>query len=253
MAWHQNFTNRLLAGILSRFGQNQEQVSRKTIPPPLFDQPYYSDITNARIEHLRSLLLPFQDKRVIDVGCGIGRFCDILLEQGCTVFCVDGREQNIQTLRQLYPSVQSAVVDLEKTDLTTFGAFDIVFCYGLLYHLSNPLGFIQNASRVCREFMILETCITDADEPILRLVDEDIENETQALHGTGCRPSPSYITTCLKLSGFKYIYTPFSLPKHSQFQYTRDNDFTYIKNKENIRDILIGSHNMIVNEHLRQL
>jgi SAM-dependent methyltransferase len=253
VTWHRNFTKRLFAGIQSRFGLRQEQTPRETLTPPLFDQSYYSDITQARIEHLRNLHLPFRNKRVIDVGCGIGRFCDFFLEQGCTVFCVDGREQNIQTLRQLYPSVQCAVVDLEKTDLTTFGKFDIVFCYGFLYHLSNPLGFIQNASKACSEFMILETCITDAEEPILRLVDEDPENETQALHGIGCRPSPSYVANCLKLSGFKYIYTPFTLPKHPQFQYSKENNFTYIKNKENIRDILVGSHNIIINDHIRQI
>jgi len=253
MPKHDSMIRRIFQRILSKRKPQETLIGGEAPASPLFDRPYYSDITNARIDHLRDLQLPFQHKHLIDVGCGIGRFCDFFLEQECKIFCVDGREQNIKNLMVLYPMVQSAVIDLENTDIRTLGTFDIVFCYGLLYHLSDPLSLIQNAARACSEFMIIETCITDADDPILRLVGEDMGNETQALHGFGCRPSPSYITTCLELSGFQYIYVPLFLPRHSQFQYSRENDFSYIKNKENIRDIFIGSHRKMHNSNLRQV
>jgi len=245
--------HRIFQTFLSKRKPQDTPICGEVQASPLFDQPYYTDITNARIDHLRDLQLPFQHKRVIDVGCGIGRFCDFFFEKGSEIFCVDGREQNIQKLRDLYPTIQSAVIDLENTDMRTLGMFDIVFCYGLLYHLSDPLSFIRNVSSACSEFMIIETCITDADDPILRLVAEDIDNETQALHGFGCRPSPSYITTCLELSGFQYIYTPRFLPHHSQFQYRRENDLSYTKNNNNIRAIFIGSHRRINNSNLRHV
>lgn len=218
---------------------------------PIFDQPYYSDITEARIQHLKSLGLPLAGKSVIDVGCGIGRLSVFFTELGCKVFCVDGRLENIQKLRKLYPSCKSAVVDLETHQILEYGDFDIVFCYGLLYHLSDPFGFLKNAYKICNEMMIIETCITDVDIPVLCLVEENQNNATQALRPIGCRPSPSYVTTCLKLCGFKYVYTPIKLPEHIQFQYKRINDFSYQKNGNLIRDIFIASNKEIENSKLR--
>jgi len=101
---------------------------------PDFDRPSYVDVTEARLAHLRSLNLPIAGKTVIDLGCGIGRLSEFFVEQGCDVFCVDGREDNIQQLKKLYPNRKTAIVDLETEDISKYGTFDIVFCYGILYH-----------------------------------------------------------------------------------------------------------------------
>jgi 2-polyprenyl-3-methyl-5-hydroxy-6-metoxy-1,4-benzoquinol methylase len=218
----------------------------------VFDQPFYDDITQARIQHLKLLNLSLKGKKLIDVGSGIGRFSDFFYDQGCEVFCIDGRPENIQTLRSLYPELRAEVVDVESQELLDYGNFDVVFCYGLLYHLSDPFGFIKNAYKICNEMMIIETCITDADDLILRLIPENQTDLSQALHAIGCRPSPSYIITCLKLCGFKYIYTPIELPNHVQFRYQRSNDFSYLKKGHLIRGIFVASHQEIVNEKLQQ-
>jgi SAM-dependent methyltransferase len=217
-----------------------------------FDLPFYTDITNARIEHLQSLNLPLSGKTVIDVGCGIGRLSDFFAGQGCDIFCVDGRLENIEKLRSLYPGRKAEVVDLETEQILDYGKFDIVFCYGLLYHLADPFGFIKKAQKICNEMMLVETCIADANDCILQLVPEDGDTITQALHAIGCRPSSSYVITCLKLSGFKYIYTPTELPNHVEFSYQRSNDLSYLKKGRLIRDIFIASHQEINNSKLRQ-
>lgn len=217
---------------------------------PIFDQEFYNDITDARLQHLKSLSLPFSGKSVIDVGCGIGRFSTFFEEQECDVFCADGRAENIEKLRELYPSRKCAVVDVESPDILTYGIFDVVFCYGLLYHLADPFGFIKSTSKICREMIIIETCILDAKEPVLRLVMEDQQNVTQSLHPMGCRPSASYVITCLRLSGFEYIYKPVTLPDHPQFKYKLRNDYSYLKRGHLIRDIFIASRCKITNASL---
>jgi SAM-dependent methyltransferase len=219
----------------------------------IFDQLFYKEITNARLQHLESLTLPLSGKSVIDVGCGIGRLSTFLAEQGADVFCVDGRVDNIEKLRELYPSRKSAVVDVESSDLLAHGNFDVVFCYGLLYHLADPFGFIKNASKICKEMMIIETCIMDATDSVVRLVPEDQQNATQALHPMGCRPSPSYVNTCLRLSGFEFIYKPITLPVHPQFNYKLKNDYSHIKKGHLIRDIFIASRIRISNDLLRPI
>lgn len=219
----------------------------------IFDLDFYKEITNARLRHFESLALPLSGKSLIDVGCGVGRFSAFLAEQGADVFCVDGRVENVEKLREFYPSRKCAVVDVESTDLLEHGSFDVVFCYGLLYHLSDPYGFIKNASKICKEMMIIETCIMDAADPVVRLVQEDQQNATQALHPMGCRPSPSYVSACLKLSGFEFIYKPVNLPEHPQFNYSLKNDYSYLKQGHLIRDIFIASRNKISSNLLRQI
>jgi len=231
-----------------KVGEDRDRFGHLSV----FDRPAYVDVTEARLAHLRSLNLPIAGKTVIDLGCGIGRLSEFFVELGCDVFCVDGREDNIHQLRKFYPSRKTAIVDLETEDLFKYGIFDIVFCYGILYHLSDPFGFIKRISKICKEMLIIETCITDALDPILYLVKESQADASQALYGVGSRPSPSYITTCLKLAGFSYIYVPRELPNHKQFRYRMVNDHSHLKNGGPIRNIFIASHKDLANDELRQ-
>ena len=160
---------------------------------PIFDRPFYRDITEARIKHLRDMNLDIKDKKVIDIGCGIGHFSEYFSSMDCDLLCIDGRSENIVELRNRYPLIRSAVIDVESDKFLSLGEFDIVFCYGLIYHLTNPMSFIQNVGQVCKDMAIIETCIMDAEDPVLRLVREDQDNPTQALHPNGCRPSPAFV------------------------------------------------------------
>lgn len=231
-----------------QFGVSGDQNSPSI---PVFDKPHYVDITEARLSHLKFLELPVAGKKVIDVGCGIGRLSEFFANQGCDTFCIDGRFENIKILKELYPERKAAVVDLETSQILEYGKFDIVFCYGLLYHLADTFGFIKNAFRICNEMMIIETCITDANDPVLLLVKEQQNKVTQAVSGIGSRPSPSYVVACLYLAGFKYVYTPVELPNHKQFKYKRVDDFSHLRDGEPIRDIFIASHKKIPSSKLR--
>lgn len=226
---------------------------RESLEISIFNSPFYKDITDARIMHIKSLGLPLSGKTLIDTGCGIGHFSDFLAKEGCQTFCVDGREENIRQLRNVYPKLNAEVVDLETSQILNYGKFDIVFCYGLLYHLADPFGFIKNAFKICNEMMLIETCITDSEFPVLRLLSEPKLNPTQAVSGMGCRPSPSYIVNCLKLAGFAYVYSPINLPRHKQFHYKRTNDFSCLKDGDLIRDVFLASHREIENDNFRAL
>lgn len=207
---------------------------------PLFDQPFYREITEARLDHLASLDLPVDGRSVIDVGAGIGRLSEFFAQRGCDVLCVDGREENITELRRLYPDRRAAVVDVESDDLLAHGSFDVVFCYGLLYHLADPLAFLRRAATICRELLIVETCITDSRERVLFLID-DPDDPTMALHRVASRPSPAYVVAGLHLAGFEHVYSPVQLPRHKDFEYERRDDLTHLRDGEVMRDIFIAA------------
>jgi SAM-dependent methyltransferase len=217
---------------------------------PLFDQGFYRDITAARLEHLAALDLPLAGRSVIDVGCGIGRLSEFFMERGCDVLCVDGRGENIEQLRRLYPERRAAVVDVTTDQLLEHGSFDVVFCYGLLYHLTDPLAFLRSAASICRELMIVETCITDSDQRVAFLVD-DPDDPTMALNRVASRPSPAYVATGLRLAGFEHVYSPVSLPRHRDFDYTRRSDLAHLRDGDVMRDIFVASRRELRLDALR--
>ncbi|MED4585441.1 class I SAM-dependent methyltransferase [Brevibacillus choshinensis] len=216
----------------------------------VFDSPGYLDITKARLDHLASMNIPLFGKSVIDVGCGTGRLTEFLIGQGANVFGVDGREDNIQQMHLFYPDVKAEAVDLETDDLLNYGPFDIVFCYGILYHLSDPLHFIRNAEKLCSDMILIETCVTDALEPLCKIEIEDGTNNSQSIHHAGSRPSPAYVIFCLKKAGFPFIYTPLEKPAHPEFLYEKQYNYTSYKNGRHIREIFIASRNPMNNDRL---
>ena len=217
---------------------------------PLFDQPFYREITDARLEHLATLGLPVEGRSVIDVGSGIGRLSEFFAARGCDVLCVDGREDNIAQLRARYPERRAAVVDVETDELLAHGSFDVVFCYGLLYHLSDPLAFLGRAATICRELMIVETCITDSEERVLFLVD-DPDDPTMSLSRVASRPSPPYVVASLRLSGFDHVYSPIRLPRHKDFEYERRNDMSHLRDGNAMRDVFVASRTALELPELR--
>jgi len=47
----------------------------------------------------------------------------------------------------------------EATLLDEIGTFDVVWCAGLLYHVPDPLGLIENLRRICKQWLILESLV----------------------------------------------------------------------------------------------
>ena len=231
-----------LARLKAIFSRNGGLASQSPIiDTAVFDQKFYADITAARLMHFKSLGLPLSGKTVLDVGAGIGHLSKAIADGGGNVTCVDGREENIAKLRELYPNRKARVVDVETDALLELGMFHVVFCYGLLYHLFDPLGFIRRAAAICGEWLIIETCITDAEGPLVRLVSEHEANHSQAIHAMGCRPSSAYVLFCLKSAGFQNVYVTSTLPDHPQFRYQLRNDGSYLRNGTLMRNIFVAS------------
>jgi SAM-dependent methyltransferase len=217
-----------------------------------FDQPAYNEINQARLNHLASLDLPLTKKRVIDIGCGVGHLAQFFVERGCEVVCVDGRPENIAGLHQRYPDLSAHVVDVEHESLTRFGQFEVVFAYGLLYHLESPVATLHNMASVCQELLLLETQICDHPLPIVRLADET-NAFSQALRGLGCRPSPSYVVLALNRVGFPFVYAPKSTPQHPEFQFAWKNNLDWRRNKHPMRCVFIASKIKLQNPKLINL
>ena len=215
----------------------------------IFDQPTTLDISRARMKHLDNLRLSLEGRKVLDVGAGVGHLAQYFVKHGCDVTCTDGRRSNIDRLRELYPGLKSSVCDVQTEALSTLGMFDVVFCYGLLYHLESPVPALRNMASVCRQMLLLETQVCDHVLPILRMGQED-PSADQALTGLGGRPSPSYMVMVLRNVGFEYVYAPKVPPAHPDFRFRWNGMGATGKKKHPIRCIFVASREKLPDEHL---
>jgi len=217
-----------------------------------FDTPEALAINRARLEHLASLELTIERKRVLDVGCGVGHLAQFFVGRGCQVTCVDGRPQNVESLRSRYPRLEAHVLNVETEPLSRLGTFPVVFSYGLVYHLENPLAGLRNMASACKDLLLLETMVCDHVLPLLFLVDET-KTVNQALGGLGNRPTPSYVVWALNRIGFPHVYAPTHPPAHPDFQVCWRNSLSVTQDGHSLRCIFVGSRRPLLNSRLRCL
>jgi FkbM family methyltransferase len=220
---------------------------------PVFDTEDALAINQARLQHLASLGLPLDHRKVLDVGCGVGHLARFFVERGCAVTCIDVRQENVSRLRKIYPDMEAQVFNVENQALSRLGRFEVVFCYGLLYHLESPLAALRNIASVCDDLLLIETVVTDHAEPLLRLVDEPVETCNQAAAGLANRPTPAFVAMALNRVGFPYVYGPIHPADHPDFRFEWKNDLEWSRQGHLLRCVFVASRTDLALPALRLL
>ncbi|MDA8087255.1 MAG: class I SAM-dependent methyltransferase, partial [Nitrospiraceae bacterium] len=182
-----------------------------------FDYPDAMAINRARQDHLASLGLDLAGKSVLEVGAGVGWHAGFFEKLGCSALSTDARPGNVQEILRRYPGRRAEVADLSVSGShDRFGKFDVVYCYGTLYHLKDPALCLKDLSNVCTGLMLLETCVNLSDNGSINLVGENRDNPNQSFEGLGCRPARDWIVAELK-KYFPYVYVSVSQPDYMDF------------------------------------
>lgn len=181
-----------------------------------FHSDHYLRHTARRLEHLAGLRIPVAGKRVLELGAGIGDHTSYYVDRGCKVTITEARPENVAVLRARYPTEDIIAMDLERPESIEGAPFDVVHCYGLLYHLKNPECALDFMSDNCSGILLLETCVSFESENDVNLVEEASVDPTQAFSGTGCRPARTWIYAQLQ-ERFPYVYCPVTQPNHEEF------------------------------------
>jgi len=84
----------------------------------------------------------WKDKRVLEAGCGAGRFTEILLRWGADVVAIDYSKAVEACARSNAVARASGQLHVAQADIFHLpvppGSFDVVLCYGVLQHTGDP-------------------------------------------------------------------------------------------------------------------
>ena len=100
--------------------------------------------------------------RVLDVGCSEGFFSFEAERRGAReVVAIDSSPDSIRRFNlcrgALGSKATAFLCNVSDLDPSTFGTFDVVMFYGVLYHLRNPILALQRIAKVCTGTMLLQT------------------------------------------------------------------------------------------------
>lgn len=218
-------------------------------PESAFLNAHYLRHNQRRQEHLASLRLNISGSSVLEVGAGIGDHTTFFIDRNCHIVVSEGREENLKILRARYPDLKILALDLDNPPETLNENFDILYCYGLLYHLKNPGKAIEFMAACCRKTLLLETCVSFGNEESLNPCQEDILSPTQSLVGKGCRPTRKWVYNTLK-QWFDYVYLPITQPFHEEFPIDWSSPSRHKSRFQ--RAIFIASKEKIINDMLTE-
>jgi tRNA (mo5U34)-methyltransferase len=120
--------------------------------------------------HPMSELLPLfqipQDlsgKRVLDVGCADGYFTFLAESRGAEVVSIDASPSQGYFLAHKVLASQAKFYHMSVYDVSqdTLGLFDVVFFFGVYYHLKHPLLALERIASVARGYALIESEVMD--------------------------------------------------------------------------------------------
>lgn len=177
----------------------------------LFDEPYYIEINEARWSLAASVIAALHGQRpgglttCLDVGSGPGWFAERLVGLGLEVVGAEGRADLAVEAARRVPGASFRTVNVEsEVEMGALGVFDLVFCFGLLYHTENPFRVLRNLEQRTGAALLLETQVLPGDEPNLCLIGEG-QNETQGLTYHSMVASRPALVRMLQTAGFAWV------------------------------------------------
>jgi FkbM family methyltransferase len=194
--------------------------------PRVFDQQHYVELIDARGETIRNVVPQLKNilglSTALDAGCGLGFFAQALSDYKLKVVGIDGRQTNIDEARRRYPNLEFEQRDVEDSSVAALGSFDFVLCFGLLYHLENPLRAIRHLRALTGKVLLLESMCLPSEEPFA-LLREEHPLDDQSLTNLAFYPSEGCIVKMLYGCGFSSVYRVSPLPDHDDFRETSEN------------------------------
>src|SRR5579871_5925640 len=205
-----------------------------------FDTRHYLDLIRARRATIRRVVAALKPalalRSALDAGCGVGFFSQTLSEMGLETRAFDGRFENVVEARKRFPKISFDRGDIESSEIAALGTFDLVLCFGLLYHLESPMCAIRHLRALTAKGLLMESMCVPGDDVRMTLRDEPSQHD-QSLTDVAFYPSESCLVKMLYRAGFSNVYRVKQLTGHDDFRETPDHTRR--------RTILFASHQAV--------
>jgi len=174
----------------------------------------------ALIEFNKSLI---KNSSILDLGSHDGRWSFAAIKNGAVnVLGIEGREHHVKNSHknmQLYkiPKEQynfRCGDVFEKIKKIQPKTFDVVFCFGLFYHIMDHMKLLEEIKRLKAKYLILDTSLSSSKKPIIELREDPSNNEGVGIKSNHSfsnkvlvgRPSKMALEMMLKSLGYSFNY-----------------------------------------------
>lgn len=136
------------------------------LPPSIAPIHYYRGRKLAEI--IATYVPDAANLSALDLACHEGWFTQELAKAFRQVVGLDYRQRNTDAARDMMAALGIANTSFTEENLETMEfredlQADFVLCYGLLYHLENPMHAIRLASQLSRKHLFIETQVFPMD------------------------------------------------------------------------------------------
>jgi hypothetical protein len=137
-----------------------------------FVAPDVARVHVTRRDHLRRVIATRVSEphllTALDLACHEGCFSIELARHFSTVRGLELRSDTIALARLITevagtPNIEYLEANLEEIAFDPNLCADFVLAYGLIYHLENPIRVLRLASRLCRQYILVETQVFPYD------------------------------------------------------------------------------------------
>jgi ubiquinone/menaquinone biosynthesis C-methylase UbiE len=182
-----------LAERVAAFEQWHYEFDLNGVTTPIFD-PAHVNRHAQRREYFFSPLVEMcggslAGKRVLDLGCNAGFWSLAAIEAGADfVLGIDGRSMHIDQARLVFEAkgVEPSRYRFEMSDVFQLELqdepFDVVLCFGLLYHVSKPFELMERIAEWNSDILVIDTALdARVDGPYFRVVGQNLSDPRSAL------------------------------------------------------------------------
>lgn len=179
--------------------------------------PGWSDPRSEKLPHF-GLPSDMSGMRVLDVGCAEGFFSFEAERRGAReVVGIDSFPDSIRRATLCRDALGSRVTpylcNVYDAQAKTFGTFDLVMCFGVLYHLRHPLLALEQLRSVCSGTLLLQTATWEVarqgDLPLARFDPFGVESGPEGQRSRDptvfWRPNARCVVAMLQHVGFEQI------------------------------------------------
>ena len=186
-----------------------------------------------------------EGKRVIDVGCNAGGFSVEAARLGAEyVLGLDVADRYLDQANFIIRALDLKQVEFKKMaladcDEAKIGMFDVTFCFGILYHLENPVYEMKQLASVTRDIMLIDANVYQTPFSrkslwkmnVPRVVDSDDKTTTAAWRTDKCcqfKPNVRAVIEMLDVLGFSEVEVLKPRERGLEFRYYRGKRVTFL-------------------------